>query len=35
MLHYNTVNLLLRECLNQLMTAKEFEEFRLVGGYCS
>jgi len=32
MLHYNTVNLLLRECLNQLMTAKEFEEFRLVGG---
>lgn len=32
MLHYNTVNLLLRECLNQLITAKEFEEFRLVGG---
>jgi nucleotidyltransferase AbiEii toxin of type IV toxin-antitoxin system len=32
MLHYNTVNNLLRNCLLQLMTAKEFSFFRLVGG---
>ncbi|MEM0517232.1 nucleotidyl transferase AbiEii/AbiGii toxin family protein [Aequorivita flava] len=32
MLHYNTVSNLLRNCLLQLMTAKEFNSFRLVGG---
>ena len=32
MLHYNTVNQLLKESLITLMEAKEFEAFRLVGG---
>ncbi len=32
MLHYKTVNDLLKEGLLQLMAAKEFETFRLVGG---
>lgn len=32
MLHYKTVNDLLKEGLLQLMAAKEFENFRLVGG---
>lgn len=32
MLHYNTVNNLLKESLVKLMKAKEFEGFRLVGG---
>lgn len=32
MLHYKTVNDLLKEGLFQLMAAKEFENFRLVGG---
>jgi len=32
MLHYNTVNPLLYDSLIQLMAAKEFSEFRLVGG---
>lgn len=32
MLHYNTVTPLLQKILNDLMTAKEFEDFRLVGG---
>lgn len=32
MLHYNTVNELLKESLITLMEAKEFEAFRLVGG---
>lgn len=32
MLHYNTVNNLLRDCLIKLMAAKEFSMFRLVGG---
>lgn len=32
MLYYNTVNNLLKEVLLQLMAAKEFENFRLVGG---
>jgi predicted nucleotidyltransferase component of viral defense system len=31
-LHYNTVTPLLHEVLKQLMSAKEFENFRLVGG---
>lgn len=32
MLHWNTVTDLLQETLLKLMTAKEFQEFRLVGG---
>ena len=32
MLHYNTVSPLLHEILNDLMAAKEFANFRLVGG---
>lgn len=32
MLHYNTVNNLLKNNLLQLMSAKEFSQFRLVGG---
>lgn len=32
MLYYNTVNNVLKEGLLQIMTAKEFENFRLVGG---
>lgn len=32
MLHYNTVNKLLKESLVKLMNVKEFEGFRLVGG---
>jgi hypothetical protein len=32
MLHYNTVNNLLKNSLLQLMSAKEFNKFRLVGG---
>ncbi|WP_194766765.1 nucleotidyl transferase AbiEii/AbiGii toxin family protein [Tamlana sp. I1] len=32
MLHYNTVNDLLKKVLTLLMSAKEFESFRLVGG---
>jgi hypothetical protein len=32
MLHYKTVNDLLKEGLLQIMAAKEFENFRLVGG---
>ena len=32
MLYYKTVNNLLKEGLLQLMAAKEFENFRLVGG---
>lgn len=32
MLHYNTVNQILRDSLFQLMAAKEFSMFRLVGG---
>ncbi len=32
MLHYNTVTPLLRNSLIQLMAAKEFNGFRLVGG---
>lgn len=32
MLHFNTVNNLLRETLLKLMTAEEFRNFRLVGG---
>lgn len=32
MLHYNTVNNLLKESLVKLMAAKEFKNFRLVGG---
>jgi nucleotidyltransferase AbiEii toxin of type IV toxin-antitoxin system len=31
-LHYNTVTPLLHKVLKQLMKAKEFEDFRLVGG---
>ena len=32
MLHYNTINNLLRNSLLRLMTAEEFSSFRLVGG---
>ena len=32
MLHWNTVNELLKSCLITLMQSKEFKEFRLVGG---
>ncbi len=32
MLHYNTVNALLQDCLRKVMAAKEFSSFRLVGG---
>ena len=32
MLHYNTVNNLLKNNLLQLMSAKEFSQFRLIGG---
>jgi hypothetical protein len=32
MLHYNTVNDLLKDCLIKLMASNEFEAFRLVGG---
>lgn len=32
MLHYNTVTPVLLKALNQLMSAREFKEFRLVGG---
>lgn len=32
MLHYNTVNELLKACLNTLMSSEELNSFRLVGG---